>query len=89
MPDRFATGRFTSADPTLIRSRDDFADFLDAVLADFRESGADEWENGTLERFLDALQSFAQARVRYPRTDQERATWELFGEMIAAATGYE
>ncbi len=89
MPDRFATGRFTSADPGRIRSRDDFADFMAAVLADFRASGADEWENGTLERFLDALQAFAQARVRHPQMDQERATWELFGELIAAATGYE
>ncbi|MGW5365474.1 DUF7660 family protein [Actinopolymorpha pittospori] len=71
-------------------SRDEFGDFVHGVLADFRSTGAAEWENGTLDRFLDGLSAVAFARlVNEPDEDQERATWGLFAEMIAAATGYE
>lgn len=47
----YETGRMTSADPSDVATRDDFADFLGAVLADFRSSGESEWENTTLEGF--------------------------------------
>jgi hypothetical protein len=33
------------------------------VLADFRSTGQAEWENGTLDRFLDGLAAFADVRV--------------------------
>ena len=84
------TGRRTNVDPAGVATRDDFGDFLLGVLADYRSSGASEWENGTLERFLDGLSAFAHARlVDVPNDDQRQATWQLFAEMIAAATGYE
>lgn len=74
----------------MVSTRDDFVGFLLAVLADFRSAGGSEWENGTLERFLDGLSAFAAARVN-DQTDlwQEQASWRLFAEMIQAATGYE
>lgn len=60
------------------------------MLADYTSSGASEWENGTLERFLDALSAFAHARlVDVPDDDQKQATWQLFAEMVTAATCYE
>jgi hypothetical protein len=47
-------------------------------------------ENGTLDRFLDGLSEFADARVvEGPEPDQEQASWRLFAEIVRAATGYE
>ncbi|HEY3406568.1 MAG TPA: hypothetical protein VGK53_00190 [Propionicimonas sp.] len=60
------------------------------VLSDFTTSGRLEWENNTLERFLDGLSAFALARVHgQPQDDQERASWALFAQMVVAATAYE
>ena len=86
----WATGRATHVDPEPATSRDDFGEFVLGVLADFNESGHSEWENNTLERFLDGLSAFALARV-HGRADgeQEQPSWALFAELIVAATGYE
>jgi len=60
------------------------------VLADFRSTGEAEWENGTLDRFLEGLSAFADSRVvEGPGSDHERASWRLFAEIVRAATGYE
>lgn len=86
----FDTGRSTTADSSRVRTRDDFAVFLNAVLADYRQSGAAEWENGTLERFLDGFAAFAGARVSVIDLDEQvTASWHLFAEIVVAATGYE
>lgn len=86
----FETGRLTTGDPSSVGTRDDFAAFVEAVLADLRAGGADEWENGTLERFLDGLAAASYARVVDRDGDvQEVAEWKLFAELVAAATGYE
>lgn len=70
-------------------TRDNFADFMQAVLQDHGVSGS-QWENGTLTRFFDALAAVAWSRRGdSPDTDQDIASWELFAEMIVAATGYE
>jgi hypothetical protein len=84
------TGRCADVDPSRVETREDFAGFLSAVYADFRATGAVEWENGTLDRFLDALAAFADARlVDVPKQKQEHASWRLFAEMVRAATGCE
>jgi hypothetical protein len=76
--------------PSNVETRDDFARFVSAVLADFRSAGAAEWENGTLDRFLDGLSAFADARVAEAQElDQEQASWRVFAEIVRAATGYE
>lgn len=86
----YETGRATNVDPSNVETRDDLARFLLAVLADLRSTGAAEWENGTLERFLDGLSAFTDARVgESSDIDQERASWRLFAEIVRAATGYE
>jgi hypothetical protein len=86
----YETGRATDVDTSNIETRDDFADFLSTVLADFRSTGESEWENGTLDRFLDGLAAFTQARVvDEPELDQEQASWRLFAEVVRAATSYE
>ena len=84
----YETGRATDVDSNNVETRDDFAHFLSAVLADFRSTGEAEWENGTLDRFLDGLSAFAGGRViEAPELDQERASWCLFAEIVRAATG--
>jgi hypothetical protein len=84
------TGRVTPIDPSNVETRADFARFLSAVLADFRATGEADWENGTLDRFLDGLSAFADTRiVDTPELDQEHASWRLFAEIVRAATGYE
>jgi hypothetical protein len=86
----YETGRATDVDPSNVETRDDFARFLSAVLADFRSTGEAEWENGTLDRFLDGLSAFAEAGVgEAPEPDQEQASWRSFAEIVRAATGYE
>jgi hypothetical protein len=82
------TGRATHVATGGISSRDDFADFMQAVLQDYEAGGEQQWENGTLHRFLDALSAFGWARV-VDGGDQETPSWQLFAEMIVAATGYE
>ena len=86
----YETGRFTTAEPTEVRTREDFATFAEALLRDFRDKGSSEWENTTLENFLDALAAFSDARLvdRDP-SEQEVSSWRLFAEILAAATGYE
>ena len=86
----FETGRSTTANPSSVSSREDFAAFVEAALADFTTGGADTWENGTLERFLDGLAAVSHARVEdLDSASQEAATWQLFAQLVAAATGYE
>lgn len=86
----YETGRAADSDPSRVETREDFARFLSALLADFRATGASEWENGTLDRFLDAFAAVAGARaVDAPERQQERASWRLFAEIVQAATGYE
>ena len=85
----YETGRPTDADASLVETRDDFAAFVSDVLADFAERGGScEWENGTLDRFLDGMAAFAAARLQ-GGADQEKPTWKLFAEIIAAGTAYE
>lgn len=88
MADGYETGRPTREDPVGVRTRDDFGEYVLRVLGDYRDAGASEWENATLERFLDGLSAFALARV-HEQPDQQDASWQLFAEIIAAATGYE
>jgi len=88
MADGYETGRPTNETPSGISNRDDFGEYVLRVLGEFREAGASEWENNTLERFLDGLSAFALARV-HDRHGQEDPTWQLFAEIVAAATGYE
>jgi hypothetical protein len=86
----YETGRATDAEASHVATRDDLARFLSAVIADFRSAGAVEWENGTLERFLDGLAAVAGSRVGgTAAVDQEVASWRLFAEIVRAATGYE
>jgi hypothetical protein len=74
----------------MVRTRDDFASFVEAALRDLAADGTSEWENATLERFLDALSAVSHGRlVDTEAAAQELPTWQLFAQLVAAATGYE
>jgi hypothetical protein len=89
-PMAYETGRATHVDPSSVQTREDVAEFLSDVLADFRSTGASKWENGTLDRFLDAFAAYVNSRLAFePDYDQERASWRLFAEIVRATTGYE
>ncbi|KAA9381613.1 hypothetical protein F5972_01935 [Microbispora cellulosiformans] len=54
---------------------------------------AEEWENDTLPRFLDGLAAFVSAMDGYFRNQglsvPDQPSWQLVGDMLAAATLYE
>lgn len=81
----YETGRPTTADWRVVRSHEDFVNFLDQVLADLRAGGEQEWENGTLDRFLDGLAAYARDARDLP----EHPTWQVLADLVHAATGYE
>lgn len=68
------------------------ARIVEKMVADL-EAHPTEWENHTLDRFLDALACclngqrhlYANTARIYPDT----AIWTLFAESLVAATGYE
>ena len=80
-------------DPEMVASREDFAAFVDRLRADLAVC-PDEWENPTLERFLEALSAYARDVPRYIRNvgsviDPERPSWQLFALTFAGARVYE
>lgn len=75
-----------------IETREDFAEFLNV----FRESLAsqpDEWENPTLEKFLDAMEAWVNSMEGYVinsgDTDVLRPSWRTFAKILSAASVYE
>lgn len=68
-----------------INSREDFIAFVQVLARDFSEQ-KDEWENWSIEDYLDALARWLEAMGdRVPA----EASWKLFGECMIAAKYYE
>lgn len=89
----YETGRFANAgDLSQVSSHTDVAQVAERMLADLRDHPA-EWENPTLERFLDALAAsleglpglYANRGEPFP----ESPTWKIFAEALVMASGYE
>jgi hypothetical protein len=60
------------------------------MLQDRERSGDGEWENPTLDRFLEAFAALVEVRfVDEEAAAQQVATWRLVAELPAAATGYK
>lgn len=51
------------------------------MLADLLASGADEWENGTLGRFLDGLQAVLVDGVAPEDLKSEHSSWRMFAQL--------
>jgi hypothetical protein len=87
------TGRFANVgDLNKISNHTDVAQVAERMLTDLRAHPA-EWENPTLERFLEALAAsleglpglYANRGERFP----ESPTWKIFAEALVMASGYE
>ncbi len=76
-----------------IKTREDLAAFILELLRDF-EANKSEWENTTLDRYLDALGACIDALDGYYHnlygTDvPEQPTWSMIGRLLWRARVYE
>ncbi|WP_330441756.1 DUF7660 family protein [Flavobacterium sp. C4GT6] len=76
-----------------ITSRKDFVEFL-KLLHKYYASKPEDWENNTLESFLEALSAYADDIPKYYKnTKQDRspetADWQVFADMLKGAIVYE
>jgi hypothetical protein len=75
-----------------VRSHTDVARIVEQMLDDLR-AHPDEWENPTLEQFLDALAASLDAleplHINRGETLPSQPTWKLLAEVLVMATGYE
>ncbi|MFJ1766933.1 hypothetical protein ACIOD2_41850 [Amycolatopsis sp. NPDC088138] len=75
-----------------IENREAFAAFLRAFHEDFLRRGQ-EWENPTLDRFLEALAAWAAGSDGWYRTFGQDlppdGDWTFFARALTAATVYE
>ncbi|MEU9703154.1 hypothetical protein [Streptomyces sp. NPDC047981] len=75
-----------------VRSREELVAFLRELHQEFRRHG-DEWENHTLERFLEALAAWVHdAPGVYRNFGKEfpaDGSWDFFAQALYAATLYE
>ena len=76
-----------------VQSHADLVVMLGRMHDDYDQSGKDEWENATLDRYLEAMTALAHALPQlYANRGEpmpERPTWEMVAILIAGATGYE
>jgi hypothetical protein len=94
MSSPYDTGRFADVSHTdlaQVTSHADVARIIEQMLDDLR-AHPDEWENGTLERFLDALAASFEALPRHANRGEptpNEPTWKLVAETLVKASGYE
>ena len=95
MTSSYDSGRFTEIsdqDIAAVHSHTDVARIVEQMLADLR-AHPDEWENPTLERFLDALAASLDAveplHANRGEAVPSQPTWKLLAELLVMASGYE
>jgi hypothetical protein len=75
-----------------VKSKEDFIRFVEALIKDLNDN-PDDWENKTLETYLDALASWTESMENYYiNTGQpvpKRINWKVFADILMAATMYE
>ncbi|HEX3628605.1 MAG TPA: hypothetical protein VH280_24615 [Verrucomicrobiae bacterium] len=72
-----------------IRSREDFVAFARALSADLRDN-PETWQNGSLERFLEALAACAENVVgECPKPVPQKPEWKVLADMLMAAKVFE
>jgi hypothetical protein len=82
----------TDDDPSHIQSREDLAAFVRALREDLL-AHPDEWENPTLDRFLEAFAAWCVDMPGYfanrGEPQPELPDWSLVARMLSAAAVYE
>ncbi len=75
-----------------INTRDDFVGFVRALANDLHAHPA-EWENSTLEQYLQALWAWSEDMDGYFKNTRqpfpENMNWRLVGQILLAAKFYE
>jgi hypothetical protein len=76
-----------------IETKKDFEEFLKLLRLDF-ETNPDDWENNTLEEFLESLQAYTKDVEGYFKNmnipfDEKRPTWKIFAQLLLGAKVYE
>jgi 8-oxo-dGTP diphosphatase len=71
-----------------VTTRQDFITFVRRLTAEYDENGAN-WENPTLERFLDAVASWTEDWYGKYGEPLPPANWNVFARILMAATIYE
>ncbi len=65
-----------------IKTQQDFIDFLQLLKRDYQEN-KEEWENDSLESFLEGLHGYCLDKP------QDTLTWKTFAEILLASKVYE
>ena len=91
---RWQTGRFAHVDRAgPVASRQDVQRVVAQMRADLAGRGSQEWENQTLDRFLEALEAswtgFPAGSAWQGKAEPAQPDWALLADMLVAATGYE
>ena len=75
-----------------INTEDDFVVFVQALAEDLNKNRL-EWENDSLERYLEAIAAWSQNIDSYfKNTNQplpENVNWRIIGQILLAAKVYE
>lgn len=73
-----------------INTRKDFTAFVKELHSDLK-ANPNQWENTTLETFLEALSAYAEDIQGYydNRQPANEASWQTFADMLRGASGYE
>jgi hypothetical protein len=76
----------------LLHSREDLAALIRSLADDFRRK-PEEWENGDLTSYLEAMAAWVDDSDGYHRNRGEavpdQATWKALGQILLAAKVYE
>ena len=91
---RWRTGRFAHVDrASQVASRQDAQRVIAQMRADLAGRGSEEWENPTLDRFLEALEAVVDGLpgqlARQGEAEPAQPDWALLDDILVAATGYE
>lgn len=57
--------------------------------ADRAGNGTRQWENRTLDRFLEALEAVLDGPASEGKTGPVQPSWAFIAEILVAATGYQ
>ncbi|BDU51674.1 DUF7660 family protein [Haliovirga abyssi] len=75
-----------------IRNKKDFIEFVRQLRMDFKEN-KEEWENDTLENYLEAFQAAIEAMDNYYINNKleipKNVPWNIFAEILETAKYYE
>jgi len=75
-----------------VQSREDLAAFVGALRKDL-ETNKEEWENSTLERFLEAMEAWIESMdgwyLNKGESPPKSPTWQAFAHILHASKIYE